>query len=289
MPESCIQVPGEYRSANRTVVGDAADQMEGEPVSWLGWHPSVRVLALLLTAFFFAAAVLQVILMANLTGNPPAETQVVTDNIMASFQFEYDRWPIELTAQLLFALGFLALGGIGILLSRLAAALDERRSLAAGLFVGTGLLGAASSLVWIGVKPVATFPHYCPCDLRDAELAARVTALDVGSSVSLWLTIGAILLASGGFLLIVGLGARAGMSRGWTALTYVTAAAGLLAAVLGAFDVRPASDWLAAAAAGLLIPIWALWLAIRAPKLSGPGTDGPEDAADQPMVSPPVL
>jgi hypothetical protein len=255
----------------------------------IGWHASLRVLALLLTAFFFAAAVLQVVLMANLTGNPPAETQVVTDNIMASFQFEYDRWPIELTAQLLFALGFLALGGIGILLSRLAAALDERRSLAAGLFVGSGLVGAASSLVWVGVKPVATFPHYCPCDLRDAELAARVTALDVGSSVSLWLTIGAIVLASVGFVLIVGLGRRAGMSRGWTVLTYLTAAAGLLAALLGAFDVRPASDWLAAAAAGMFIPIWALWLAIRVPQLDGPASKTLEDAAEEPMVTPPVL
>src|SRR4029079_10963850 len=106
---------------------------EGNGMSRIGWHASLRVLALLLTAFFFAAAVLQVVLMANLTGNPPAETQGATDHIIGSFQFEYDRGPIELTAQLLFALGFLALGGIGILLSRLAAALDERRSLAAGL------------------------------------------------------------------------------------------------------------------------------------------------------------
>src|SRR4029079_5906034 len=103
--------------------GGAVDR-EGNGMNRIGWHASLRVLALLLTAFFFAAAVLQGVLMANLPENPPAETQVVTDNIMASFQFEYDRWPIELTAQLLFALGFLALGGIGILLSRLAGALD---------------------------------------------------------------------------------------------------------------------------------------------------------------------
>jgi hypothetical protein len=248
-------------------------------VGRLGWNGTLRVLALLLTAFWVAAAVLQAVLISDVTGTRPPPTDVITDDLMAMFAFDYARWPIDFASQLLLALGFVALAGIGILLSRLADDSDERGSLAPGLFIGAGLLGAAASLIWIGVKPFATFPHYCPCDLRDAELAARIMILNATGTATAWLTVGAIVLAALGFLMIVELGRRAGMSRGLTWMTYLAAAAGLVAAVLGALaEVNGRddpwgmiSDFSAVAVAGILIPLWALWLAIRAPELAGPG------------------
>lgn len=246
----------------------------------LEWSSSVRVLALLLTAFFFVASVLQLVLMLDLTGAHPAPLPAITDNIEQDFAFNYGRWPIDFASQALFALGFLSLAGVGVLLSRLADAFDARRSLAATLFVGSGLLGAAASLVWIGVAPVATFPHYCDCNLRDAELAARLISLDVSSSVAVWFTIGGIVLASLGLVLVVRLGVEAGLSRGWMAMTYLSVVAGLLAAVLAAFDLSPVSDYTAAAVAGIIIPIWGIWLAIGAPRMASPDGGSTEPAMD---------
>jgi MFS family permease len=254
----------------------------------LEWNPTLRVLALLLTAFWIAAAVLQVVLMSDLTGAPPGPKANIQDDLMAMFAFDYARWPIDFASQLLFALGFLALAGIGILLARLADAFDERGSLGPGLFIGSGLLGTAASLIWIGVKPFATFPHYCPCDLRDAELAARIMILNATGTATAWLTIGAIALAALGLLLVAELGRRAGMSRALTSMTYLAVVVGLVAAVLGAlaeFNGRDdpwglISDVSAVAVAGVVIPLWAVWLAIRAPSLAPPG-----ESTEEPMES----
>jgi hypothetical protein len=255
-------------------------------VTRLGWNASLRVLALLLAVFMVAGTVLQLVLQFNLTGSPLEFTKPGSDQIMAEFQFEHGRWPIDFASQALFALAFLALGGVGILLSRLADSVDSRGVLAPAAFLGSGLLGAAASLVWIGVAPVATDPHYCTCDLRDALLAARVTAIDVSGNVGVWLTNGAIVLASIAFVLVVGLARRAGMSASWAVITYLTAATGLLSVGQGSLMITPSADipvdaYLALAVAGILIPVWALWLAIRAPHLAGPD----DMAAEPPLDS----
>jgi hypothetical protein len=253
----------------------------------LGWSSSLRVLALLLTAFWFAAAVLQMVLSFNLTGPPPPPQATVQDDLMAQFGFQHGRWGIDFASQVLFGLGFLSLAGVGILISRLADADDARRALSPGIFLTAGILGTASSLVWIGVVPVATFPHYCPCDLRDAELAARIMILNTAGSVAVWLTIGAIVVASLGLVMIVALAVEAGMPRGWSALTYLTAVAGVVAAVIGALpafttiDLGPLPNIAPALVAGILVPIWALWLAMRAPELS---TEPMDDDA-RPMMA----
>jgi hypothetical protein len=102
--------------------------------------------------------------------------------------------------------------------------------------------------------------------------------LNASGTVSAWLTVGAIVMAVLGILMVVELGRRAGMSRGLTWMTYVAAAGGFVLAVLGALaEVNGrddpwgiVSDLSAVAVAGILIPLWALWLAIRAPELAGP-------------------
>jgi hypothetical protein len=237
----------------------------------LEWSTSLRVLALLVTAFWIASAVLQAVLQFHLTGAPPERgSRDFLDFMEASFQFETDRWPIDFAATALVGLGFLSLGGLGTLLSRLADVVDARRSLGAAVFVGAGLLGASASLIWLAVKPFATYPHYCDCGLRAEEIMSRLIVLNTADAVQLWFTIGAIMLGAVGFLFVAGLGERAGMSRNWVMFTYLTAVLGLLAAVLGALDVGDLADLTALAVAGILVPIWTLWLAIRAPQLTPP-------------------
>jgi hypothetical protein len=239
------------------------------------WNASVRVLALLLAAFMVAAVALQLVLQFDLTGSPPEGMTPGSDEIMAFFQFEHGRWPIDFASEVLFALGFMALAGVGILLSRLADPTDTRRVLAPALFLGVGGLGVAASLVWIGVAPIVTDPHYCTCDLRDALLAARVTAGDIAGSASIWLGNGAVFMAAIGFVLVVGLARAAGMSAGWTMLTWLTAAVALLGVVLASTTIAPSENmpiapYISLAVGGILIPIWAVWLAISAPGLASP-------------------
>lgn len=236
----------------------------------LSWHSTLRVAALLAVAFFVAGSVLQAILSFDLTGAPPPDKPDFLDTIEAFFAFENGRAAIDLGGSTLFALAFLALAAVGILLSRLAENTDARRSLGAAAFLGSAGLGVAAQLTWIAIKPVITSPHYCDCGFRAEEVTSRLTILHVAGNLNLWLTIGFIVIASIAFVLVARLGADAGLGNGWAWLSYATAAVGLLAAAVSASDIHPAGDLLTLLVAGILLPVWALWVAIRAPRLAGP-------------------
>lgn len=239
-------------------------------VKRLEWADAARVLSLLITAFFVVAAVLQAVLAFELLGPPPAGGGEFIDDIVATFEWEQSRWPIEFAASVLFALGFVALGGVGVLLSRLAGMTDARRSLAAAAYIGGGIIGLVSQAWWLGVKPVATGAQYCECGLREEEIMSRLMTLMIAGNVQLWLVIGAIALVSIGVLMVAPLGRWAGMGSGWAWLSYVTALGGLVASVLGVMGAYPWDQLAVLLVAGILIPIWALWLAMRAGTLEPP-------------------
>src|SRR6188474_3398897 len=111
-----------------------------------------------MAAFFFVAAILTAVLQFELTGHPPPEPPDFLDGIMAFFRWDTERWPIDFAGTLMAGLGFVVFGALGVLLSRLADATDARRNVVAALMVMGATLGAASQLLWIGVKPVATSP-----------------------------------------------------------------------------------------------------------------------------------
>jgi hypothetical protein len=236
------------------------------------WTDAVRVLSILVTAFFFAAAVLQALLVFDILGAPPPEQPDFVDRIITSFAWEQSRWPIEFAANALFGLGFATLGGLGVLLSRLADRSDARRSLAAAAYIGIGVIGTVAELFWLGVKPIATSPQYCDCDLRGAQIMSRLMILDVAGGVQFWMVLGAIVLAAVGVIMISGLGREAGMPIGWVWLSAAIAIVSLLAAALGVIDAYPFDQLSVLVVAAVLLPIWALWLAIRVPLLRQPET-----------------
>jgi hypothetical protein len=236
------------------------------------WTDAVRLLSLLVTAFFFTAAVLQALLAFDILGAPPPEQPDFAERIIGFFAWEQSRWPIEFAATALFGLGFATLGGLGVLLSRLADRSDARRSLAAAAYIGIGVIGAVSQLFWLGVKPIATIPQYCDCDLRDAQIMSRLMILDVAEGVQFWMVLGAIVLAAIGVILVARLGREAGMPTGWVWLSAAVAIVSLLAAGLGVVDAYPFNQLAVLVVAAVLLPIWALWLAIRVPLLRQPET-----------------
>ena len=222
---------------------------------------------LLMAAFFFVAAVL------SASGfrahrRSAARTPDVVDGIVASFAWEQSRWPIDFAGSLLVALGFLAFGGVGVLLARLADVTDTRRTLIAAAMVFGATLGIASQLFWIGVKPVATSSQYCDCGFRAEEIISRLNTLNVAGSVQTWLNNGAIVALAVGVLMAVGLARRAGISRGWAVISYLLVIGAVLSPVLDELHAYPFNLISFLALIGLLIPAWALWLAVEAPSLT---------------------
>jgi hypothetical protein len=242
-------------------------------VKRLEWTATLRVLSLVVTAFFVAAAVLQAVLSFELTGAAPEDTDDFIESIIQFFAWEQGRAGIDLAASLLFGLGFLAVAGVGVLLSRLAESTDARRALGAAAFVAGGSLGLASQLWWIAVKPLATSPQYCECNLLAEEITSRLMILRLGGTVQMWLVIGAIVLVSLGIILAAQLGRRAGMPGAWIWLSYLVVVASLVSSGLGIAGTYPFDQIALLVVAGILIPLWGLWLAIRAPNLTPPGTD----------------
>jgi hypothetical protein len=236
------------------------------------WTDAVRVLSLLVTAFFVAAAVLLAVLNFDLLGPPPPEQDDFIQQTIDLFAWMQSHWPLEFAGTALFALGFTALGWLGVLLSRLADRADARRVLAAMAFLGVGVIGATSQLLWLGVKPIATSPQYCDCGFRQEEIVSRLMILDVAGGVQMWMVIGAIVLAAIGVTLASGLGRDAGMPSGWVWLSAAIAVLSLASAALAVIGAYPFDQLAVVLTAGILVPIWALWLAIRVPLLRQPET-----------------
>jgi len=232
------------------------------------WPAGVRLLGLLVTAFFFAAAVLQGLLAFDVLGAPPPPQEDFIERTIDFFEWQQSHWPVEFAATALFAMGFVALGGLGALLARLASRGDARRVLVPAAYVGAGGIGAASGLFWLGVKPIATSPQYCDCGLRAEEIMSRLMVLNVAESVQLWVVIGAIVLAALGAVMVAGIGRAAGMPGGWVWLTLVIAIVSLASTILAVAGAYPFDQLTLLLVAGVLVPIWALWLAIRADSLA---------------------
>ena len=241
------------------------------------WANTVRVLSLLMAAFFFAAAILTAVLQFELTGHPPPEPPDFLDGVVAFFRWDTSRWPIDFAGTLLAALGFVAFGAVGILLSRLALATDARRTVVAVLMVMGASLGVVSQLLWIGVKPVATSPQLCECGLRAEEIMSRLMILNVAGGVQAWLNNGAIVLLAIGLLIATALVRRAGASSASVWFSYLLVMGAVLAPVLGELHAEPYDLISFFVLVGILVPGWALWLAIEAPRLA------PPDAPDEPM------
>ena len=234
------------------------------------WSSATRVAALLVTVFFVAASVLQVLIVFELLGPRPGGGVDFIDEVLSGFEWEQDRWPVEFAATLLFGAGFVALGGLGTLLAGLAARGDARRSLVSGAYLGAGGLGLASQLLWLGVKPTATSPELCECGLRAEEVMSRLMILNVAGETQLWMAIGATLLAAIGAVLIAPVGRRAGMPVGWVWLALAIAILALLAAVLHVLQAFPADNIVLLVVAGIAVPLWALWIALRTEAIAAP-------------------
>ena len=182
------------------------------------WPTTVKVIVGLLVAAWLRGSSCCLVQMFELTGTFPAETGVFTDDINAGNEFISSHYPLEFAQDALFALGFAAIGLLGLLLARLVAPGDSRGPILSGTLMLAGGLGVAAQLVLIGAEPVATSPQYCDCGLLEEELMSRLMAFNIVQGIETWLTNGAIIAAAVGVVIAARPGVRAGMPVGWAYL-----------------------------------------------------------------------
>ena len=234
------------------------------------WPTTVKVIVGLLVAGMVGGIVLLLVVQVfELAGTFPTETGVFTDDIQAGNEFITSQYPLDFARGALFGMGFAALGLVGLLLARLVAPGDSRGPILSGTLLLAGGLGVAAQLLLIGAEPIATSPQYCDCGLLEEELMSRLMAFNIVQGIEVWLTNGAMIAAAVGLVIAARPGVRAGMPVGWAYLGYLTALASVIVVVLmGArFQTFPFNVWSLVVAAAVLLPAWAIWLAMRADDL----------------------
>ncbi len=232
------------------------------------WASAARVLGWVAGFGLFVGVLIRAALAFELFGSPPEPpTDDFVDRNLTFYAFATSQWPIEMTSFAAFAIGFAALATLGLLMRRLASDDDARGELAMITILGLGFIGLASQLVPIGALPFLTSPELCECGLRNEEVMAREMINGTIFNVERWLLVGSLLLAIPGFLIAGSLGNEAGMPSAWRWLSYLIPVASIVLAPLVYLYAFPFDDYLLGITFGILLPLWAIWLARRAPVL----------------------
>ena len=223
-------------------------------VRWLAW--SVALL-------FVVGTVLQLVDVFNLYATPPdvPDSLNMVERRLAIQDYRVAVWPVFLLGNLATGIGFMAVTALGLALAGLLASDDSRRvAIAAGLGMA-GIFGAVAQLVIIGVTQPTIDLAYCDCGFKDTEIVSQIWAQQLAESASRWLTDAAGVLAAIG-VVASGSAFRDRMPSSWRLFSWLTAI-GLVAAVAIPFlQISPDLDmWVLVAVAGVIVPIWAVWLA----------------------------
>lgn len=231
-----------------------------------GGGNALRNLAAAVGGLFLAATAFQLLDQLNLIYQPPVipETANLVESVTARIPYRQDVWPLFLAANGLFALGFIALGGLGIVLARRAGRADDRGAVLLWTLTAAGTLGAVGQIVLVGAVKTSVDIPYCDCGFMNEEIVSQVWALMVVQGAAQMLVQVGSVFAAAGVVVAALVFAGRGMPASWAWLSYGTAAVVVVAASLGVADVLgDVVQWLTVAVTGVLVPAWAIWLAVR--------------------------
>ena len=222
-------------------------------VRWLAW--SVGVLFLLGTVFRLVDSF-------NLFATPPdlPETLNMVEFRLAVQEYRVAVWPIFLLSNLANGIGFIAVTALGLALVRhVASDSPHRVGIAAGLGMA-GILGAVAQLLIIGVTQPTIDNAYCDCGFKETEIVAQIWAQQLAESASQWFINAALVLAAIG-VASAGTAFRDRMPASWNVYSWLVAVGLIAAVVIPMLRINPDLDlWVLAVVAGVMVPIWALWL-----------------------------
>jgi hypothetical protein len=254
--------------------------------SRLGW----LVAATFLVAMVIFALGRQLHITTPLPGDRPPDATFV-ENLILSFEHQHAHWIEDLISSLLVAVGFIGVAILGATLRRALDRDDVRGAVLAVTFLVAGAVGAAAQLVSLGATEVATNPEYCDCGFLAEEIVSRQMISDVATNTVFWMTDASTVLFAVGLLAFAALGPTSGWVPGGLAVyARVLAVLAFLSVAWGRIvvpllletgtdvDFFHIAGWITVVLAGLLIPIWAAWLA-RAARGADEAPDGVSEEA----------
>ncbi len=227
----------------------------------------IRVLAWLLAISLAAASLLYAVVQFDVVAaqpNLPDNTGLV-DILVAQGDHLRQTWAVDLASNLLYALGFLVVVLIARPLGSLVRPGDARAGAITGVFIAAGTVGIVGQLIYVGAHDVINAIAYCDCGFKEQEVISQAWARFLVDGAVSWLINGV------GIMLLVGFaatGAAIGgvsMPSGWRMLSWLIALAFLVSVIVGVVGVDdPVGPILLIIETGVLIPVWAIWLALRA-------------------------
>jgi hypothetical protein len=246
--------------------------------SRLGWLIAVTAV--------IAAAIFALLAFHITASEPPFDPNgTFVDNILVEFEDAQANRIQEQVSSLLFAVAFVGVAMIGVALRRAMDPDDPRSVVLAVSFLVAGILGVAAQLLFIGAAEVASSPEYCDCGFLAEELVSRKMIMNVVFGIQFWLTDGFVVLFAIGLLAFAGLAGAAGwVPAGLAVFSRVLAVLGLISVVWGhvgvpllieagtEFDFGLVGAVITLVVGGILIPLWAAWLA----RAASAGESGPE-------------
>jgi hypothetical protein len=228
----------------------------------------VKTLLEILATSFLLATILALALGFDLLVPTPdiSETLDFPSRLQALQPFRQAQWPFDALSTLLFVVGFGALVLVAGPIASLAGG-DRRAGVLKSAILASGLLGVTAGLLYVGATQVTIALQYCDCGFKAEETISQFWTITIVQGATTWLNYGAIsfgAVAVAISALVLDDRVRSPMWR-WICWT----AAGLLVLSIALHEVSdtPAGDLIAGVASGLLLPAWAIILAMRSDQI----------------------
>ena len=227
-----------------------------------------RILLWIFAVCLVLATLLALALGFDLLVKPPeiADTLDFPSRLEAIHPFHVAQWPFDAASTLLFVVAFgallLAAGSIASL-----AGADGRADILKSAIVASGLLGVAGGLLYVGATQVTIDMPYCDCGFKTEEVISQFWAITVVQGATDWLNYGAIAFGAIGVgLSALVLGDR-GLPQYWRWVSWGAAVLLVLSILLHEVSDTPAGDLVIAVATGILLPAWAIILALSTDRI----------------------
>ena len=185
------------------------------------------------------------------------------------FANEQDRWPQELSYTMLFTVGFLSLIPIGLVLrDHLGRDLATSQMVAASL-LAAGVIGAVAQLALVGGKDAILEASRCAECQQTPVLASLNGSLTTLEGITRWVSLGYFLLAGSGILFASWAAFdQPSFSRGWIRLGILVGIVHLAGVIAVNLEVEALFQTVIGLGAGILVPVWAVWLALQLRRFS---------------------
>ncbi len=132
----------------------------------------------------------------------------------------------------------------------------------------SGTLGVTAAALYIGGTQVTIAQSYCDCGFRTEELIGRFWALEIVQGATNWLGYGAIAVGAIAVLTSTVAVTHPVLSGPWRWIGVSAAAMLMISIALHEVSETSLGDLVVAVATGVLLPMWAVILALRFADLS---------------------